>query len=221
MNRYTTVMTLGRGKFSKLSFTAFFFFHFLSFHCWGVCVCVCDTECVCVSVCHKRVKLAKDRGNEDELVAIKMIKVPQDDDNDSSSGDDEMVVLEEKEEIEREEQIYRRQKQIRREIESMEKIERHRNVVHLRGVFEDLEKRRMCLVLEYVGGGDLFELISSRGKLSEHETRRLFWQLMRGLKHIHSSGVVHRDLKPENLLLDHKHRTLKISDFGELESEMA
>ncbi|XP_010230801.1 CBL-interacting protein kinase 1 isoform X2 [Brachypodium distachyon] len=52
-----------------------------------------------------------------------------------------------------------------------------------------------------------------KGKLSEHEGRRLFQQLIDGVAYCHDKGVYHRDLKPENVLVDRK-GNIKISDFG-------
>uniref|UniRef100_A0A0A9FMV1 non-specific serine/threonine protein kinase n=1 Tax=Arundo donax TaxID=35708 RepID=A0A0A9FMV1_ARUDO len=69
------------------------------------------------------------------------------------------------------------------------------------------------MVLEFVNGGELFDKIAIKGKLSEHEGRRLFQQLIDGVSYCHDKGVYHRDLKPENVLIDRK-GNIKISDFG-------
>ena len=69
------------------------------------------------------------------------------------------------------------------------------------------------LVLELVGGGDLYEIISLGGKLEEKYARYLFKQLYDALGYLHASGIAHRDLKPENLMLDDNFN-LKITDFG-------
>jgi len=70
-----------------------------------------------------------------------------------------------------------------------------------------------CIVMEFVSGGDLSEYLARKGRLDENEARRLFQQLIAGVEHCHSRGVVHRDLKPENILLTSA-RNLKIADFG-------
>lgn len=67
--------------------------------------------------------------------------------------------------------------------------------------------------MEYCGKGELFDYIVKNQKLSEEEASLFFYELINGLEHIHSKGVVHRDLKPENLLLT-KDKQLKIIDFG-------
>ncbi|XP_062196991.1 CBL-interacting protein kinase 1 isoform X2 [Phragmites australis] len=100
--------------------------------------------------------------------------------------------------------------QIRREIGTL-KLLKHPNVVRLHEVAAS--KTKIYMVLEYVNGGELFDKIAIKGKLSEHEGRRLFQQLIDGVSYCHDKGVYHRDLKPENVLVDRK-GNIKISDFG-------
>lgn len=99
---------------------------------------------------------------------------------------------------------------IRREIGTL-KLLKHPNVVRLHEVAAS--KTKIYMVLEFVNGGELFDKIAIKGKLSEHEGRRLFQQLIDGLAYCHDKGVYHRDLKPENVLVDRK-GNIKISDFG-------
>uniref|UniRef100_M4DQC3 non-specific serine/threonine protein kinase n=1 Tax=Brassica campestris TaxID=3711 RepID=M4DQC3_BRACM len=56
-------------------------------------------------------------------------------------------------------------------------------------------KTKIYMVLECVTGGDLFDRVVSRGKLSETEGRTLFQQLIDGVSYCHNKGVFHRDLK--------------------------
>jgi 5'-AMP-activated protein kinase catalytic alpha subunit len=100
--------------------------------------------------------------------------------------------------------------QIRREIGTL-KLLKHPNVVRLHEVAAS--KTKIYMVLEFVNGGELFDKIAVKGKLSEHEGRRLFQQLIDGVSYCHDKGVYHRDLKPENVLVDRK-GNIKISDFG-------
>ncbi|KAK8794641.1 hypothetical protein WA158_001622 [Blastocystis sp. Blastoise] len=100
--------------------------------------------------------------------------------------------------------------QTRKEIAIMKSIH-HPNVVNL---IETLASNsKIFIVLEYIPNGELFEYISSNGKLEETRARVLFHQLVDGVDYIHSLGICHRDLKPENLLFD-KDNNLRISDFG-------
>ncbi|KAJ4917475.1 CBL-interacting serine/threonine-protein kinase 17 [Raphanus sativus] len=74
-------------------------------------------------------------------------------------------------------------------------------------------KTKIYMVLKCVTGGDLFDRIFSKGKLSETEGRTLFQQLIDGVSYCHNKGVFHRDLNLENVLLDGNGH-IKITDFG-------
>lgn len=71
----------------------------------------------------------------------------------------------------------------------------------------------LAIVLEYVGGGELFDFVAETGKFSEKVTRTYFHQMMNGLHYMHTKGFAHRDIKPENVLLSQMF-VLKIADFG-------
>ncbi|CAO3585663.1 unnamed protein product [Absidia cylindrospora] len=105
------------------------------------------------------------------------------------------------------------EKAVRREIAIM-KLIRHPNVMALVDVIDD-PTHLTCnnLILEYVQGGELFEYLVSKGRLSNNEARRHFQQIILGLDFCHHHLICHRDLKPENLLLDNKNN-IKIADFG-------
>lgn len=100
--------------------------------------------------------------------------------------------------------------QIKREITTT-KLIRHPNIIRMHEVMAS--KTKIYIVLEYVTGGELFDKISSLGRLKEDEARKYFQQLINAVDYCHSRGVFHRDLKPENLLLDST-GALKVSDFG-------
>lgn len=71
------------------------------------------------------------------------------------------------------------------------------------------------MIMDYCGGGDLFNMIIKpgwkRSLLSERYC--IFKQIAYGLKYLHENDVVHRDLKPENILMD-VHGVAKLCDFG-------
>lgn len=83
---------------------------------------------------------------------------------------------------------------------------RHQSIIELTFSFR-------YLVLEYVEGGELFDHISSNGRLPEPEAVRIFRQMIAGLSYCHRFNICHRDLKPENILMDRNHN-IKIVDFG-------
>jgi eukaryotic-like serine/threonine-protein kinase len=89
----------------------------------------------------------------------------------------------------------------------------HPNVVQVFDVGE--EDGRPFIVMEYVGGGALSDLIRGRGRQpSEERKLELLSQACAGLAHAHRLGLVHRDVKPANLLLRREDGRLKIADFG-------
>jgi 5'-AMP-activated protein kinase catalytic alpha subunit len=87
----------------------------------------------------------------------------------------------------------------------------HNNIIQLYCIIETTNT--IYIVNEYCGGGELFDYILSKKKLTESESCKIFHQLISGVEYLHNQGIVHRDIKPENLLFDSK-RELKIADFG-------
>ncbi|KXX77899.1 putative serine/threonine-protein kinase fhkC [Madurella mycetomatis] len=89
----------------------------------------------------------------------------------------------------------------------------HPNVLCLKDTFN--EPNAVYLVLELAPGGELFNYIVEKTKLSESECRKLFTQLFEGVKYLHERNIVHRDIKPENILMvDKSLQTVKLADFG-------
>ncbi|XP_077134750.1 microtubule-associated serine/threonine-protein kinase 3-like isoform X1 [Ranitomeya variabilis] len=76
-----------------------------------------------------------------------------------------------------------------------------------------LTKSHLCMVMEYVGGGDCRTLLTTKGPLSVPLARMYFAEAVLGVEYLHSYGVVHRDLKPDNLLITSAGH-IKITDFG-------
>ena len=71
----------------------------------------------------------------------------------------------------------------------------------------------LCLVMELVKGGELFEHLRSVGKFQEDKAKFYAKEILVSLEYLHSLGLVYRDLKPENILLDEEGH-VKITDFG-------
>ncbi|MGH0180895.1 UNVERIFIED_CONTAM: hypothetical protein FKN15_005290 [Acipenser sinensis] len=74
------------------------------------------------------------------------------------------------------------------------------------------ELNSVYIVQEYMET-DLCKLLE-QGLMSEEHARLFMYQLLRGLKYIHSANVLHRDLKPANLFINTEDLVLKIGDFG-------
>ncbi|KAA8490607.1 Myosin light chain kinase A [Porphyridium purpureum] len=109
---------------------------------------------------------------------------------------------------------FARQKEVyMREMKIMAKSE-HPNVVKLYDIFDTPE--RLFLVMEYMKGGELFDIIAEEKQFSEEKAALVLRELLEGVKYLHEAGVVHRDIKPENLLCVDKSWPLKIKlvDFG-------
>jgi len=80
-------------------------------------------------------------------------------------------------------------------------------------VLNDEERSRRYMVLEWVEGRLLRQVLNEEKKLSPERAIKITLGLCRALDYIHSQGVVHRDLKPENIMVDAEDR-IKIIDFG-------
>jgi len=90
----------------------------------------------------------------------------------------------------------------------------HGNIVKLHDVFDGNSK--MCLVLDLLEGGELFDRIIEQGRFSEKDASTSFAQMISALAYLHDRHIVHRDLKPENLLFESKQKgsAIKLIDFG-------
>ncbi|KAH9257989.1 hypothetical protein BASA81_003552 [Batrachochytrium salamandrivorans] len=141
-------------------------------------------------VVYKAMEIAK----PSNIVAMKKIRLEQEDDGVPSTALREISVL--------------------RELE-------HPNIVRLIDVeHASTPNQRLYLVFEWVDQDlkrHMDEIAKSpevnKGKMTSNQVRAYMQQLLLGLDYCHSAGVVHRDLKPQNLLID-RHGVLKIADFG-------
>ncbi|XP_060823033.1 microtubule-associated serine/threonine-protein kinase 3-like isoform X2 [Bombus pascuorum] len=74
-------------------------------------------------------------------------------------------------------------------------------------------KKHLCLVMEYVEGGDCANLLKNIGPLPPDMARFYFAETVLAVEYLHSYGIVHRDLKPDNLLITALGH-IKLTDFG-------
>ncbi|KAK4258435.1 hypothetical protein QN277_004887 [Acacia crassicarpa] len=103
---------------------------------------------------------------------------------------------------------------VRREIQIMHHLAGHKNIVTIKGAYED--PLYVHIVMELCSGGELFDRIIQRGHYSERKAAELTKIIVGVVEACHSLGVMHRDLKPENFLLVNKDDdfSLKAIDFG-------
>ena len=87
----------------------------------------------------------------------------------------------------------------------------HKNIVEIYDVGEDNDQ--YYIVMEYVPGRTLKELIAKRGALHVMEAIDIMKQVLSGTARAHQMGIIHRDLKPQNILVTDS-GTAKIADFG-------
>ena len=101
-------------------------------------------------------------------------------------------------------------KRFEREVKAAAKLV-HSNIIT---VFDaDQADGRIFMVMEYIKGDDLGELLRKKGQLSVSEVVDYILQAARGLRYAHDQGVIHRDIKPGNILVDSS-GNVKIVDMG-------
>ncbi len=89
----------------------------------------------------------------------------------------------------------------------------HPHVVAVFDVADDAESQARWLVMQYVDGSTLSELVRDEGRLSPDDAAVLLWQAADALVAAHAAGIVHRDVKPSNILVD-RNRQVMLTDFG-------
>jgi protein kinase A/protein kinase X len=87
----------------------------------------------------------------------------------------------------------------------------HPFIVNILTGFQD--EKRLCMLLEYVNGGELFSHLRKEGRLPNEHAQFYAGEIVLAFEYLHKLHIVYRDLKPENLLIDTDGH-IKITDFG-------
>ncbi|MFI3210799.1 MAG: Stk1 family PASTA domain-containing Ser/Thr kinase, partial [Peptostreptococcaceae bacterium] len=99
----------------------------------------------------------------------------------------------------------------RREAESVANLS-DPNIVNVFDVGRDNDVH--YIVMEYVEGKNLKDIIRQEGILDEYSALDITKQIARALSHAHRKGIIHRDIKPHNILISNEGRNVKVTDFG-------
>ena len=99
------------------------------------------------------------------------------------------------------------------------KTSNHPHLAKLFYIFQS--NQNIFFILDFYPGGDLFNLVSTKGGLSEEDCQFYVEEVIEALSYMHNQGIIYRDLKPENVMLDWEGH-IKIVDFGlsKLESDI-
>ena len=100
--------------------------------------------------------------------------------------------------------------QVMKEISIMKKLDND-FIVKIEDVL--MSEDFVYIAMEYAEGGQLWEKVATKGKLSENACKKYTWQMCSALAYCHSRNICHRDIKPQNILLD-KNDNIKLADFG-------
>ncbi len=97
-----------------------------------------------------------------------------------------------------------------REAQSLANLQ-HENIIHVYDFYE--ERGALFIVMEYVEGIDLYDLLDTCGRVPYDVAAIIAMQVARALDYIHYRGIVHRDIKPANIMLS-RQGGVKVMDFG-------
>ncbi len=99
----------------------------------------------------------------------------------------------------------------KREAEAVASLS-HPNIVNVYDVGEDGKVH--YIVMEFVDGKNLKEIIQDEGTLDEYTALDITKQIAMALSAAHKKGIIHRDIKPHNILISNEGRVVKVADFG-------
>jgi serine/threonine protein kinase len=89
----------------------------------------------------------------------------------------------------------------------------HKNIVHAIELFKDEFKSEVYIVMQYVEGKEIMDMLAEMGRYDERDARHICKQMLEGLEYMHAQRVCHRDIKPSNILIT-KSKDVFIADFN-------
>jgi len=93
------------------------------------------------------------------------------------------------------------------------KDSKHPNIVNFLDAFLQEEHSELWVVMEFMEGGALTDVIDNNPNISEDQIATICLETCKGLEHLHNQNIIHRDIKSDNVLLDGR-GNVKITDFG-------
>ncbi|KAF2756225.1 Pkinase-domain-containing protein [Pseudovirgaria hyperparasitica] len=93
------------------------------------------------------------------------------------------------------------------------KDSKHPNIVNFLDAFLQEEQSELWVVMEFMEGGALTDVIDNNPSISEDQIATICLETCKGLEHLHNQNIIHRDIKSDNVLLDAR-GNVKITDFG-------
>ncbi|KAH7390509.1 serine/threonine-protein kinase shk2 [Pyrenochaeta sp. MPI-SDFR-AT-0127] len=93
------------------------------------------------------------------------------------------------------------------------KDSKHPNIVNFLDAFLQEEQSELWVVMEFMEGGALTDVIDNNPSISEDQIATICFETCKGLEHLHQQNIIHRDIKSDNVLLDGR-GNVKITDFG-------
>lgn len=109
---------------------------------------------------------------------------------------------------------------IKREVKIMNILNDHPNVVKILDVVRDSATKTPAMITEYVHQGDSSDVRKIFANFELEDIKNYIYHALKALNHAHSKGIMHRDVKPHNILVSQVDKSVKVSDWGQVNYEL-